>query len=207
MVWYGNPSPNHQRRIHYILKISWIKGADFCIPSGRLNCDGRFCCPNTSSNTLFIGCWSICVFCLAQWNTQKTGLPVWQSGRQPWCPSTFSVQAAPVFLTLLSYFDPLILCENHSISQITSDDWYWLTLGGVGWRVVVMICLCDVHLGKRIFPLILPEVSYFSGFFKFIVTWFEGLRADNVTSVQLVEALWDKLWFVIWGFINKTWFD
>uniref|UniRef100_A0A3Q3XC30 Uncharacterized protein n=1 Tax=Mola mola TaxID=94237 RepID=A0A3Q3XC30_MOLML len=36
----------------------------------------------------------------------------------------------------------------------------------------------------------LPEVSYFPclGFFKFFLTRFEGLRAENVTSVQFVKA-------------------
>ena len=60
---------------------------------------------------------------------------------------------------------------------------------------------------KDSFSVVLPEVSYFfpaKDFFKIFLTQLKGLRAENVTSVQLL-----KLSIVILGY-TKTffiWFD
>ena len=47
-------------------------------------------------------------------------------------------------------------------------------------------------------------------FFQFFPTRFEGLRPEDVTTVQLVRAQWDNVWIVIWGYkmtFVLVWFD
>ena len=56
--------------------------------------------------------------------------------------------------------------------------------------VIMLLCSVQVTfiarlcvLGRRI-----PPPSPCLGFFKFFLTWFEGLRAEDVTSLQFVKA-------------------
>ena len=65
----------------------------------------------------------------------------------------------------------------------------------------------SVHPKKKdTFPVVLAEVSYFPCLYVFL-TGFEGLRAEDVTSVQFVKAQWDNVQIVISGYTNKIWFD
>ena len=66
----------------------------------------------------------------------------------------------------------------------------------VNYYHIVLFCISDIYCmsvhpwKKDPSSMVLPEVSYFPclGFLEYFLTWSEGLRAEDVTTVQSLKA-------------------